>query len=125
MQIHSPAELTAPGSRCPAMLHIKKIAKSLDEKRTLLAASRKELEALLEKLEPNAQPPIVVRLSAASLDRRCSASLTESIDLYHMLMRDPYVFVSQVRAVADLVHAQTRLAREHQLISSMVEQVLT
>ncbi|MCK1652688.1 hypothetical protein IVA88_14735 [Bradyrhizobium sp. 149] len=105
------------------MLHINKIAKSLDERRTLLAASRRELEALLENLCAGVMLPIPVRLSAAVLDRRCSASIIESLELYEMLVIDPYILGAQVRAVANLIQAQTRLAAEHQMISAMIEKV--
>ncbi|OSJ14120.1 hypothetical protein [Bradyrhizobium canariense] len=106
------------------MLHINKIAKSLDERHSLLAAARRELEAQLEPLGPGATLPVAIRLSAALLDRRCSASIVESLELYEMLVIDPYILGVRIRAVSNLVRAQTRLAAEHQLISAMVEQVL-
>ncbi|MET4294242.1 hypothetical protein ABIB06_005444 [Bradyrhizobium sp. LB8.2] len=106
------------------MLHINKISKSLDERRTLLAASRRELEALLENLDAGATLPVAVRLSAVILDRRCSASIMESLELYEMLVIDPYILGAQIRAVSNLIRAQTRLAAEHQGISAMVEQLL-
>ncbi|MCK1438316.1 hypothetical protein [Bradyrhizobium sp. 15] len=106
------------------MLHINKIAKSLDERRSLLAAARRELEAQLEPLDAGATLSVAVRLSAAVLDRRCSASIVESLELYEMLAIDPFILGVQIRAVSNLVQAQTRLAAEHQLISAMVEKVL-
>jgi len=105
------------------MLHLNKIAKSLDDRRLLLAACRKELEGLIERAQSDARLDLEVSLSAAALDKRCCASIKESIELYHRLALDPFALFSQIRATTNLSNAQTRLAREHQLIAAMIERL--
>lgn len=102
-------------------LNINKIAKSLDERRSLLTASRRELEALLESDGPDL---IKARPSAAALERRCRASIVESLELYHRLGEDLYPLLTQMRALANLIKTQARLGAEHRRICSLVEPIL-
>lgn len=106
------------------MLHLNKIAKSLDGRRLLLAACRTELERLIERAQSDPRLELEVSLSAAALEQRCCASMKESIELYHRLAADMFALYSQIRATTNLINAQTRLAREHQLIAAMLERLL-
>ncbi|MGY4509085.1 hypothetical protein [Bradyrhizobium sp. USDA 3650] len=105
------------------MLHINKIAKSLDDRLRSLASLRRQLEALVQRAQTDATATIEVVASAAALDQRCIASIKQSIELYHMLALD-FHWMVQLRAVANLVNAQTRIAAEHQVIAAMTERLL-
>lgn len=105
------------------MLHINKIAKSLDARRQALVNFRRQLQALVKRSQTDATLAIEVVFSAAALDERCSASIRQSVELYHMLSVDFY-WATQGRAAANLIKAQTRLAAEHQVIAAMVAGIL-
>lgn len=106
------------------MLHLNKIAKSLDDRRLLLAACRRELEGLIERAQSDPRLELEVSLFAAALEQRYCTSMKENIELYHRLAADMFALCSQIRATTNLINAQTRLAREHQLIAAMIERLL-
>ncbi|MBR0779044.1 hypothetical protein JQ625_29845 [Bradyrhizobium diazoefficiens] len=107
-----------------AKRRINTIANSLDKRRLSLAASRKALQRLIESAQSNVTLDMDVSLAAAALDRQCCASMKEGIALYHVISENPYDLLSQARATANLINAQTRIAREHQLIVSITAPLL-